>query len=467
MSLLHAIFKDLPKVFTNEKIYKILGQSSRNIDRLLKKGQQPRESSVMSMADKLWQIINKDSPESRAQKKGVFEIIKSHVPDASCDWETSVQFVDFFIKLYRISFPVPPTVEGKFDGQALNAPEIYIPDGEHLSKDLIQTLLASLHRGDERECIRLLEKQLPVPLHKHRLPPNDDSLLGRAIWWGHDEFVRFLFEHPDVEFDTPNQNQITPLLKAASLNNRRLVEDLVNRKANIQAANEMGANAIYEAAFGATPAALSIIEYFVAHKVRCDVISKDKFTPLAVAVWRGCNIPTIDYLLQQTPDQINFPDQHGETPFMKAFKHRRYEALCHLISKGANVDPHLPDRHIHGCSPLFRATADGDVTRVEELLNNGDDPNSPERIFNRTPLHEAVENSDLEIVKLLLKNPRTDVFKTNNHGRTARDLAPHRDWGRAKNSRTDEEIQQLLRDAERKCIENPEWIASHMKKKRP
>jgi Zn-dependent protease with chaperone function len=54
-------------------------------------------------------------------------------------------------------------------------------------------------------------------------------------------------------------------------------------------------------------------------------------------------------------------------------------------------------------TPLMEASLDGDIERVNELLNAGENPNEMNE-FGESPLLIAVENEEIEIIQALLKN---------------------------------------------------------------
>ena len=85
---------------------------------------------------------------------------------------------------------------------------------------------------------------------------------------------------------------------------------------------------------------------------------------------------------------------------------------------------------------LFVAVEYGDTIRVEELLKEVN-VNTVDR-DGKTPLCVAAWNGHLNVVKLLLKNIRTDVNKSDMVGRTPLHLASHRGHG--------EIVETLLKD---------------------
>lgn len=74
---------------------------------------------------------------------------------------------------------------------------------------------------------------------------------------------------------------------------------------------------------------------------------------------------------------------------------------------------------------LLMAARSGNLYRVKQLLSQGHDPDAGNTAT--TPLHEAVENGHLDIVKVLVK-AGADINKTDRAGRTPFDVAMDRDF---------------------------------------
>lgn len=316
--------------------------------------------------------------------------------------------------------------------------------------------LKLIRAGHEHDCIELIESN--PSLCAAKLPPNGDCALINAITYERNLVISYLLDRPDVDVNRANEHGVTPLLKAANINNFNLVKTLVEaKKADCHVANKVGANGIYEAAFGAGHDAFLIIEYFHEKwKVPCDQQINDGFLPLTLAIWRKCDEKTIKYLIEHSRD-INVPDFYGDTPYYKAIKYGFFEAVNLLIDLGgAKLDrTKTPSRHLTDrASELFGAVHHGDLKRVKELLKEGnDDIDKAEPEFERSPLHEAVDLGHLQIVEELIAHG-ADVFIQNNHGRIPRDFLP------LKRTATFHHIEDVLKRGEE------EWIARELKKLR-
>jgi ankyrin repeat protein len=315
-------------------------------------------------------------------------------------------------------------------------------------------LLTLIRAGRDNDCIALIESN--PELCRTKLPPNDSCALITAIRYRQNRVVNYLLERDDVDVNRATDHGVTPLLMAANINNYNLIKLLAEKKkANCQVTNKMGANVIYEAAFGGGHDAYLIIKYFhEIWKIACDQQTYDAFLPLTLAVWRRCDERTIKYLIEHSAD-LNVADFYGETPYYKAIKYAYFEAVNLLINLGGSkLDrTKIPSRHVTDrASVLFAAVHHGDLKRVRQLLDEGnDDIDEAELEFERSPLHEAVDQGHLQIVDELIARG-ANVFIQNHHGRIPRDFLP---WKRAS---IVQQIEDSLKNGEK------EWIAREMRK---
>lgn len=82
-----------------------------------------------------------------------------------------------------------------------------------------------------------------------------------------------------------------------------------------------------------------------------------------------------------------------------------------LIKEGAKVDEVYPivNSFDDGYTALLIAARDGQAEIVRELLAAGANVNATDAIFKATPLHKATYNGNLEILQILLAQPKIDV----------------------------------------------------------
>lgn len=178
---------------------------------------------------------------------------------------------------------------------------------------------------------------------------------------------------------------ITPLHRAAYLREFAIVQLLLKNKASVHDQNCWGRTALHDVA--ASPVL-----------IHC----KD----------------LIALLLQHGAD-INCVDENGETPLFKAVENKDSETVEFLLLNGA-----LPNKARKGLiTPLHHAVFHSDFVAMHKslaiisaLITHQAHVNA-HNAWMRTPLHDAFENGNQEIIKILLK-AGAHTTPADEHGRT-------------------------------------------------
>lgn len=112
-------------------------------------------------------------------------------------------------------------------------------------------------------------------------------------------------------------------------------------------------------------------------------------------------------------------DTKGDTTLFLAIEKKNYFMLTHYLEQGKNPNA----RYNESETPLFYATTIKSIGKeiIQALLSHNADPNIPNSIGN-TPLHNAITNRRLGIVKMLL-NHRADPTCKNIFGYSPLDWA--------------------------------------------
>jgi len=97
--------------------------------------------------------------------------------------------------------------------------------------------------------------------------------------------------------------------------------------------------------------------------------------------------------LEKSKDQVKYSSKSDSTL-------ERSRLLRTLLTHQANVN-HVNN---NGWTPLLAATANGQLTFVECLLENGADPNCQENEHGDSPLHIAARQGQDQILSVLIKN---------------------------------------------------------------
>jgi uncharacterized protein len=129
-------------------------------------------------------------------------------------------------------------------------------------------------------------------------------------------------------------------------------------------------------------------------------------------------IQRIQTMIQNSPDLINAPDSHGQTPLEKAAINGWLKVATFLLDHGANVNSH------DGLA-LPEAAQAGNRTMVEFLLAHGANINA-RNYNNETALDIAVQHGFEAVTRVLLAN-KADVNVQNPQGNTALYIAAQGD----------------------------------------
>ena len=241
----------------------------------------------------------------------------------------------------------------------------------------------------------------------------------------------------------------TPLMHATLYADASLMGLLIQRGADVNAADEGGTTALMLAAGD-----VDKVRLLVEHGAKVDVRSEMGRTPLLIAATYAGNAEAVQLLIQSGA-KVTDRDKFGETVLTSAAKRGDAKVLESLIAAGADI---RASGGFQGRSPLAWAAEEGSVEAVACLLKHGAgedakslntalfnaavrgpasavrlllehkaDPKVPSGFAGYTPLMGAVysENLDTEIVKLLLERG-ADVKAKAATGDTALSLARRR-----------------------------------------
>jgi len=121
--------------------------------------------------------------------------------------------------------------------------------------------------------------------------------------------------------------------------------------------------------------------------------------------------------------QLPLPDPETELPLKCAARMGNYEEVCSLIE--ARADVNVCDSA--GMSCLSQAVEKNNIRIVKVLLENKAKINASDRLYFRTPLHEASVSGFFNMAKFLIES-KSDVNSTDNQGQTPLYLATWRGW---------------------------------------
>lgn len=126
---------------------------------------------------------------------------------------------------------------------------------------------------------------------------------------------------------------------------------------------------------------------------------------------------TVELLLTSGADP-NLKTHMGDTALHQAADNHRLEIASLLLKYHSNPNIQQND----GETPLHIACFKGDEEMVQLLLTHKADPNIQNNLFNKTPLHYAVDYSYSGVISLLLKYG-ANVDIQDKHGKRAKEIA--------------------------------------------
>jgi ankyrin repeat protein len=127
---------------------------------------------------------------------------------------------------------------------------------------------------------------------------------------------------------------------------------------------------------------------------------------------------------------VSVEDKNGGvfSPLTTAIREDRKEIVTYLLDE-AGADINAPGEHLPIVKSVRRYNGDAEI--MEILLDHGADPNKMYRGWNA--MFQAVENGDLDVVKLLVEKGGVDINVKDELGRTVTEMAASRGWDDAVN----------------------------------
>ncbi|KAJ6083694.1 hypothetical protein N7467_007829 [Penicillium canescens] len=222
--------------------------------------------------------------------------------------------------------------------------------------------------------------------------PNSASKAERfrcAIWRG--DYHTFQELIKKTRLDASDQLGRRPLHLAAERGYKRMVEDLIRFKVNLNVRCNHGQTALHRAAWGGSAAVVELLQN------RVDETAKDKDGNTALHIAAQMGFASVAKLLIKK-SAIDIEGHKNLTPlhFAAMSGHSKVAELL----KGANVE--AKDNKI-GWTPLHCASENGDQCLVKLLIERGAEVNVQDDRVGWTPLHFAAMRGHNVIVSLLLE----------------------------------------------------------------
>ncbi|MFC1552507.1 ankyrin repeat domain-containing protein [Candidatus Latescibacterota bacterium] len=234
----------------------------------------------------------------------------------------------------------------------------------------------------------------------HSIKDNNDwTPLHRAAVGNQIETAQLLLDR-GADIEAKDYQGWPPLYYSAWYGYTEMVQLLFDRGADIEAKNNDGRTILLGiAGSGKTENLLLLIE------MGADIEAKDNEgnTLLHNFVLYG-NAETVQLLLDRGAD-IEAKNNYGGTPLHRANK---TETLQLLLDRGADIEA----KNNSGWTPLYRAVENGRTEKVQLLLDRGADIEAKD-LQGKTPLHSAAMWGQTETLQLLLDRG-ADIEAKNN-----------------------------------------------------
>jgi len=254
----------------------------------------------------------------------------------------------------------------------------------------------------------------------------NETPLGVASRWGHDEVARVLLEH-GADTKIWDRDGWCPLQLAAGYGHVEVIRVLLEHGADVNAREKTNSTALHSAsACGHAAAARVLLE----HGADPNANEKADETPLHWATNEG-----VARILLEYGADPNAKNCFNCTPLDEALVKRRPKVARLLRENGADENEYsgvVKTQDKWNTSPLHVASANGQLADARGLLENGADANvkgndnetplhctsdegvariilhygadpNAQNKFNRTPLHEAMLRGCTKVVNVLLE----------------------------------------------------------------
>lgn len=246
-------------------------------------------------------------------------------------------------------------------------------------------LVEAIKGNNELIVAKLLEDK---SLDLDRSDGDGNTPLHSAIYAGNDKVITELI-NAGANINATNNDGITPLMTAINMKNGNAVDKILTRKPDLYAVDNKGRSAYSMAAVANIPT----INRSMAQALKSDnEVAMELFEQVAAD-----NMDEVKRLIENGA-RVNVSDiETGNTPLFTAVANNYKPMMQLLIAQGANVNW----QNKRGTSPLILSVSTGDDKAVEILLKAGANPNF-QNTSGDTALVWALKLNRTDIVRQLL-----------------------------------------------------------------
>ena len=189
-----------------------------------------------------------------------------------------------------------------------------------------------LQKGDFNHFKDILEKKKDIRKTINDVSPEDGrTLLTRASFGAHIRFVKFLVDDLGADVNHADKDQITPLMEAAASENIAVVKYFMEKKADINVTNKLGADALTIALASGDPELATIL---LKNGANANLKwNKKGFTHLMNAARSGHSAVVTVLIAHQA--RVNDQDDQGNTALHYAAAQGFKEVVNDLLRAGA------------------------------------------------------------------------------------------------------------------------------------
>lgn len=165
------------------------------------------------------------------------------------------------------------------------------------------------------------------------------------------------------------------------------------------------------------------LKSFIRHGVDLNLEDKTGRTPIFQWCYLG-KVPMVRYALSHGADPTHRSD-HGRTVWHSAADSKNPDIIPFLAKRVPELinvaDPES------GTTPLHIAASKNLPRHTKLLIRYGAEVNAQDYLYERTPLHEALQMEAIKAAKVLLTSGECDLSITDKHGNKALDMARRRE----------------------------------------
>ena len=285
-----------------------------------------------------------------------------------------------------------------------------------------------------------------------------DTALIIASFYGFHDIIKLLLDRPDIKLNIQNNEGYTALHYAVSMENIDIIKSLIKAGANPDIKNNDGQSPsdialdigidlnkilseleeskentyVQEEKVGESnveillnliknnegeEAALEFIDNLTTEEINQEY---NLMTPLTLAIIED-KVNIFNKLIMRSDIDINKKNGHGYTPILYAIKLNRFTDMLPALLNHNNLDIDM-EEDIYETTPIYQAVQSNNLNIVNEILTLN--PNLNILSYGETPLHLAVRKNNIDIVKALVGGiAKIDINKLNSEGKTPLDLA--------------------------------------------